>query len=147
MPQSPFPLSTIIEDDKTYDWETSVDLVRLKRFRTTGKSTHKKSGNRLRAAIRVVDDCDTVRQLQTSYVRDYEELEGIHGRFLRLLIPNLSPVAIISEQNWLHLVMYDHKAVLAFFDDGQSTKPHVSVRYVQALLTCLQCVFRTRKDS
>lgn len=94
MSQPPFPLPTIIEDNEEYDWETTNDLVRLKRSRTTSKSAHTRSGNRLQRAIRVGDDCDIIRPLRAIYVRDYDELEAIHDRFVRLSAPNLSPLKL-----------------------------------------------------
>ncbi|KZS03751.1 Uncharacterized protein APZ42_033447 [Daphnia magna] len=117
MSQTPLSLPTIGEDTELYDWETTNDLVRLKRSRTTGKSIHTKSGNRLQTAIRVGDDCDIIRPLRAIYVRDFEELEGIHDRFLQLSAPDLSDEAIKGEEDWLQAVIYVHKAVLAVCDN------------------------------
>ncbi|KAI9549417.1 hypothetical protein GHT06_004464 [Daphnia sinensis] len=117
MAQSNFPLPVILEDDEASDWETTTDPVRLKRFRTTGKSIHTKSGKRLMIAVRAGDDRDTVRALRATYVRDYDDLERRHDRFLQFSSANLSPEAITGEQNWLQAVIYEHQALLHHCED------------------------------
>ncbi|KAK4028019.1 hypothetical protein OUZ56_017182 [Daphnia magna] len=103
MAQSTFPLPVIFEDDEPPDWETTIDPVRLKRFRTTGKSIHTKSGKRLMTAVQAGDDRDTLRALRATYVCDYDDLERRHDRFLQFSPANLSPEAINGEQNWLQI--------------------------------------------
>ncbi|KZS19715.1 Uncharacterized protein APZ42_013762 [Daphnia magna] len=89
--------------DEPPDWETTIDPVRLKRFRTTGKSIHTKSGKRLMTAVQAGDDRDTLRALRATYVCDYDDLERRHDRFLQFSPANLSPEAINGEQNWLQI--------------------------------------------
>ncbi len=110
--------SEIEEDDQAaFEYETIYDPKRLKRIRSTGKAVLTKSGKKLMAAIRVSDDRDTVRALRANYVRDYDDLERRHDRFINVFIPLLTPEAIDGEGQWLQAVILEYKSILASCDN------------------------------
>ncbi|XP_057368282.1 uncharacterized protein LOC130689298 [Daphnia carinata] len=124
MAQSLPHLPAIDEDDETnFDWETATDPARLKRFRTTGKSTHTRSGKKLMTAVRVGEDRDTVRALRATYIRDYDELEERHDRFLQFFAPDAPSEALAGEQLWLQAVVCEHQALLTTCDDYLARLP------------------------
>ena len=116
------------EEEVVSDLEEIIDLDRLKRIRTSGKMVHTKVGKKLMQAIRVGDDRDAIRALRVNYVREFDELEKRHDRYVHCNIPNLSTDDLDGEKQWIQAVIYDHQAVLAECDYYLSwTRPSVSV--------------------
>ena len=111
-------LTAIDEDEEILsDIEAIVDIERLKRIRTSGKMIHTKTGKKLMQSIRVGDDRDTVRALRVNYVRDFDNLEQRHDRYVTCNTPNLSADDLDGEKQWIQAVIYDHQKVLADCDD------------------------------
>ncbi|KZR99466.1 Uncharacterized protein APZ42_004649 [Daphnia magna] len=99
------------------DLEAIVDPDRLKRLRTNGKMVHTKAGKKLLQSIRIGEDRDTVRALRANYVRDYDNLEKRHDRYVQCNTPNCTEDDLEGEKQWIQAVIYDHQSVLADCDD------------------------------
>ena len=112
------------EEEEVSEQETTTDLVKLKRLRTTGKMVHTKAGNLLMQSVRISDDRETVRANRIVYVREYDNLEQRHDRYVNQNMPNLSANDVEGERSWIQAVIYDHQKVLAVCDDYlEQTKP------------------------
>ena len=123
-------LSTINEEEEEVaEWETISDPDRLKKFRSAAKSNHTKSTKKLLLGIKVGEDRDQIRTLRALIVRDYDEMERRHDRYLRYLIA--SPDDIEAEAEWLRGVTQQHRDTLATADDHLATfsTPSVTSRH------------------
>ena len=119
---------TDMEDDDgtTSVWETITDPKRLKRFRSGGRSTLTKTEKKMANAIRAGEDRDTIRTIRAVYVRDYEDLEKRHCRFIEFATPHLTQEGLASEKQWLDVVTLSYQRVISSCDEYLQTFPSSS---------------------
>ena len=100
--------SLIDEKDEAHsDLKTINDLDRLKKLRTSGKMVHTKSGKKLMQAVRIGDDRDEIRALRAVFVRDFDDLEKRHDRYVSVNTLNLTIDDLDGEKQWMQV--YDHQ--------------------------------------
>lgn len=123
-------LSTINEkEEKIVEWETESDPERLKRFQSAAKSNHTKSTKKLMLGIKVGGDRDQLRKFRALVVRDFDDMERRHDRYLRYL--NALPNDLEAEAEWLVVVNQQHREHLATVDSHplQFATPSVTSRH------------------
>ena len=105
-----------------------TDPGRLKRLRSGGRTVHTKSGKKLVQAVRVGEDRDTVRAQRAVYVRDFDNLERRHDRYVSVKYGSVSNEETEGEKQWIQAVIYEHQGTLSICDTYLSqTKPASSI--------------------
>ena len=99
------PLETI---DEVEDWETSPDPDVVKTARTSAKRRHTIEVNQLTAEVNQSGDVDSVKLQRKIVVRDYNDLERKHNRYIEVAGKKEDPVEI----QWLSDVTKQHSAAL-----------------------------------
>ncbi|EFX67618.1 hypothetical protein DAPPUDRAFT_330884 [Daphnia pulex] len=78
-------------------------------------------------AVRIGSDRDEVRALRAVYVRDFEELERRHDRYVCASLANFSSNDLEGQRQWIQAVIYDQQKLLAACDKYLNlTKPQSS---------------------
>ena len=90
------PLETIDEVEHE-EWETSSDPEVIKTARTSAKRRHTIEVNQLIADINASNDADSIKLQRKMVVRDYNDLERKHNRYLQVTGRN----ADANEIKWL----------------------------------------------
>ncbi|EFX73510.1 hypothetical protein DAPPUDRAFT_325221 [Daphnia pulex] len=115
------------EEEAHCDLEAIEDPDHLKNLRTGGKSVHTKSGKKMMKAVRIGSDRDEVRALRAVYVRDFEELERRHDRYVCASLATFSSNDLEGQRQWIQAVIYDQQKLLAACDKYLNlTKPQSS---------------------
>lgn len=108
-------------EEELSDFENEADPLQLKKWRTSSKSTHSKSLTRLSKAINSSDTAENVKLARAIVVRDFEELERRHARYL--LAANLTEKDQEKEDNWLDEIIERHRGALRATDDYLEAHP------------------------
>ena len=102
-----------VEDGVDESTELEKDPVKLKRERTTAKSTHTRVMNKVWPAINNGADRDTIRALQNNLVDAYDATVKLHDRYLKSINkPQDDPDAA----KWWSDLTDLHKAALSAID-------------------------------
>jgi hypothetical protein len=66
--------------------------------------------------MRIGSDRDEIRALRAVYVRDFEELERRHVRYVSANLANFSSDDLEGQRHWIQAVIYDQQKLLADCD-------------------------------
>jgi|LakMenEpi03Aug12_release.lakeMendotaPanAssembly.Ray.scaffolds.fasta_scaffold615270_2 hypothetical protein len=105
-----------------------TDPGRLKKLRSGGRTTNNKSGKKLVQAVGVGEDRDTVRAQRAVYVRDFDNLERRHDRYVSVKYGSSSNEETEGEKQWIKAVIYENQGTLSMCDTYLAqTKPESSI--------------------
>jgi hypothetical protein len=80
------------------------------------RTVQTKSGKKLVQAVRVGEDRDTVRAQRAVYVRDFDNLERRHDRYVSVKYGSSSNEETEGEKQWIQVVIYEHQGTLSMCD-------------------------------